>query len=66
MGTYKKLFFILKITRLQKGVDYLNITNIMYYFQYYNIEIRIKNMILNDYEKANDIDADNTYISNLL
>ena len=38
----------------------------MYYFQYYNIEIRIKNMILNDYEKANDIDADNTYISNLL
>ena len=58
--------YLIKILRLPKGINFLDISAITRYLTYYNIEIRLKDIIDNDPFTANDTNEDHTYVSNLL
>lgn len=66
IGGREKMFYLIKIMRLYKGIQFMDVSAMVAYLGNYNTKVRLQNMINNDPVKANDTSKDNTFISYVL
>lgn len=58
---FQRLFYLIKLIRLQRGLELFNVTALMQRVEYFN-KMKLKNLIDTDPEEAEDIIVDNNKI----